>query len=324
MKKNIPNLFIVGAAKSATTSVHDILKSHVEIIMSPIKEPNYFADYKLKDLSKYKQQFYKKINNEISKNKSITEQHASLIEDEELYMRLFESSNHYKYYGESSVSYLFSINSAKKIHDFNPSSKIVIILRNPIARMISHFQMDKLIGELKEDKNSLEEIVIDEFNRISDIQKNSLNTYLGPSMYFEQIKRFYKFFPKENILVLNYEEDIKDNEILLEKLSIFLKIDKREFEVQKSSKNSKKIPRNKIISKFIKNSRYKRFFKKLFPENLKEILKSKVLYSSQIKEQSFTFPDEIIDLFIKEMNSLNEIPEINSISWNFDKYRKIK
>jgi len=37
----LPNFFVVGAARSATTSLHYILNSHPQIFMCP-KEPNYF------------------------------------------------------------------------------------------------------------------------------------------------------------------------------------------------------------------------------------------------------------------------------------------
>ena len=38
-----PNLFIVGAPKSGTTSIYNYLKNHPEVFMSPIKEPHFFA-----------------------------------------------------------------------------------------------------------------------------------------------------------------------------------------------------------------------------------------------------------------------------------------
>ena len=38
-----PNFFIVGAAKSGTTSLHHYLNQHPRISMSKIKEPQYFS-----------------------------------------------------------------------------------------------------------------------------------------------------------------------------------------------------------------------------------------------------------------------------------------
>jgi hypothetical protein len=39
----LPNLFVIGTAKSGTTSLHHYLNHHPDIFMSPVKEPNFFA-----------------------------------------------------------------------------------------------------------------------------------------------------------------------------------------------------------------------------------------------------------------------------------------
>ena len=39
-----PDFFIIGAAKSGTTSLYEYLKQSEDIYFSPIKEPNYFSD----------------------------------------------------------------------------------------------------------------------------------------------------------------------------------------------------------------------------------------------------------------------------------------
>jgi hypothetical protein len=45
MKTNdAPNLFVVGIAKSGTTSLYQYLNAHPDVYMSPIKEPHYFSD----------------------------------------------------------------------------------------------------------------------------------------------------------------------------------------------------------------------------------------------------------------------------------------
>ena len=39
---NLPNLLIIGAAKSATTSLYNILSSHKDIFAPAFKEPHFF------------------------------------------------------------------------------------------------------------------------------------------------------------------------------------------------------------------------------------------------------------------------------------------
>ena len=40
--REMPNLFIIGAAKCGTSSLHSYLDLHPEISMSDVKEPMYF------------------------------------------------------------------------------------------------------------------------------------------------------------------------------------------------------------------------------------------------------------------------------------------
>src|SRR5579872_2507705 len=39
-----PNLFIIGAMKSGTTSLHEYLAAHPQIAMSRVKEPGFFVE----------------------------------------------------------------------------------------------------------------------------------------------------------------------------------------------------------------------------------------------------------------------------------------
>jgi pimeloyl-ACP methyl ester carboxylesterase len=39
----LPNFFVIGAGKSGTTSLWRYLEQHLEVYLSPIKEPNFFA-----------------------------------------------------------------------------------------------------------------------------------------------------------------------------------------------------------------------------------------------------------------------------------------
>ncbi len=102
MKK--PNLFILGAPKCGTTSLASWLSEHPNLFMSPVKEPHYFntdGTTATKTSSEYERLFYK------ARNK-----HAIV--------------------GEASTHYLFSKNAVPKILDYNPSSKFIVCIRNPV------------------------------------------------------------------------------------------------------------------------------------------------------------------------------------------------
>lgn len=115
-KKRIPNLFIVGAMKSGTTSIHNYLNTHPEIFMSKKpKEPRYFV----KELNWSK--------------------------GEDWYLSLFELAGDARIIGESSTDYTklpVYQGVAQNIASFNPEARIIYIMRDPVERSISHYWWD--------------------------------------------------------------------------------------------------------------------------------------------------------------------------------------
>lgn len=108
MKK--PNLFVIGAPKCGTTSVYKWLNSHNNIYMSPIKEPCYF-------------------------NTDNFNRNVRSIDD---YEKLFEGANKkHKVIGEASVWYLQSKCAVENIKKYNPKSKFIICIRDPVKMAIS-------------------------------------------------------------------------------------------------------------------------------------------------------------------------------------------
>ena len=204
---NKPDFFIVGAAKSGTTALQQILDDHPGIYMSPLKEPNFFYDdVAIKDLRK---ELLAKLATE-NAEKWISDGMQGMLwtaylRDEKLYKKIFEKATD-KICGEASVSYLYSKNAAKNIFDYNPHSKIIILLRNPSERAWSHFNMEKRMGLLQ---NSF----INEFNK----HKNHVNPvwgidpiFLSGGFYHNQVKRFLDVFPKDQIFICLYD-DFKNN-----------------------------------------------------------------------------------------------------------------
>ena len=74
-----PNLFVPGAAKSGTTTLHNLLNQHPEICMSKVKEPGYWK------------------NENFQEFKTVEKQN---------YLDLFGKSS-CKIYGESSTAYMY-------------------------------------------------------------------------------------------------------------------------------------------------------------------------------------------------------------------------
>ena len=119
-----PNLFLIGSMKSGTTSLHTYLDAHPSIFMSSMKEPTYFADAdELKQVSP-------------------TIWERGYWRDLDRYLALFADAGDAAYAGESSTNYskLPQVTQvAERIAEFNPSARILYIMRDPVERTISHY-----------------------------------------------------------------------------------------------------------------------------------------------------------------------------------------
>ena len=107
-----PNLFIIGAMKSGTTSLHEYLDKHPQIAMSETKEPGYFVE------------------------------ELSLANGETWYLNLFVQDDRFRYRGESSTHYTklpVYRGVADRLHRFNPDARLIYIMRDPFARLVSHY-----------------------------------------------------------------------------------------------------------------------------------------------------------------------------------------
>ncbi len=245
MKKT--NFFIVGAAKAGTTSIFNLLKQHPEVFMSPIKEPYFFCkDIVLNDF-RYSYREKQKIDiDTYLTTKPLKEIHSANLSDksESLYNQLFSEATNENILGEGSVGYLYSKVAAEEIFKYNPKSKILIMLREPVERTISHYLMDFTTH------NSFDayEVIKKDFS-LTKKGWGISNLYIELSLYYEQIKRYFEVFPKEQILVLSINDLKRNAEMTLKKVFNFLEIDDSVSIEFHKEYNVSRIPSNKFIGK---------------------------------------------------------------------------
>ena len=97
----MPKLFIVGAQKSGTTTMVDVLTQHPDCFVFPGKEPNFFGS----DLTR----------------------HVTGITAQE-YKNLSYRTTESQVFIDGSTTYLISKSAAKEIKEHDPDSKILILL----------------------------------------------------------------------------------------------------------------------------------------------------------------------------------------------------
>ena len=202
-----PNLFIVGAPKSGTTSLYEYLKDHPQVFMSVVKEPCYFAA----DLAF-----------DHSGNFLVYERDAKLYDD------LWTDAGDARVLGEGSTRYLYSHDAPALIHKASPDARIVAMLRNPVD-MIHSLHAHKLaagtedITDFKEALNS--EADREQGRRLPAHSNPKLSTYRDRAKFGEQLPRWFDEFGRDNVRVIIFEDMVKDSPAEFRSLLEFLGID---------------------------------------------------------------------------------------------------
>ena len=283
------DFFIVGAPKSGTTSLFHYLNTHPQIVMSSQKEPNYFSYDAIHNQGMY---YDNDSINTLKKYESLFAQKENVL------------------YGEASVSYLFYANVAEDIKKYNPNSKIIIMIRNPIERAFSHYLMDYRLG-----------LISDSFENIITKKSKHKNAhlfyqqYIEVSKYSEQIKRYLNFFEKENILFIDFE-DFKENvSLTLSRVYSFLNISTG-FNIEKHIKhNSFTMPKNKVIRFIYSFIFFRKIITFLFPIFLlKYIRKVFFIFNKKPKLSNYTI-NKLNKIFNNDIVKLEEVLSKDYSKW---------
>ncbi|MAM05720.1 MAG: hypothetical protein CMD06_07185 [Flavobacteriales bacterium] len=241
------DFFIVGAPKAGTTSLYHYLSEHPETDMSILKEPNYFSEKSIKDNDLY----YKSYS----------------IKKLSRYHSLFKNNNLIK--GEASVSYLYYKDVAKSIKAYNPSARIIIMLRDPIERAFSHYLMDFRLGLIND---TFENIIFQKSNLSNS--KTYFQQYVKLGEYTNQIKRYFNEFPSEQILVVDYDDFKNKTSDVVKKVYKFLKIDINFSPELNNKHNARFIVNNRLLKFLFSKIIIRKAMNLIFPKFIKSFIKN--------------------------------------------------
>ena len=292
-----PNFFIVGAQKAATSSLYSYLKDIPGVYMSPLKEPNYFAPHV------------------ISSNSS------DVIRDKKEYLNLFKKAGGYIAVGEASPIYLWDPDAPRLIHQAVPHARIIMILRDPIERAYSNYLMRMKYSGMK--SSFYDEIMRDYKDQEKKLFGKS-QFYIEFGMYFEQVKRYFDSFGREQVKVIIFEEFIQHTERSVNEVLAFLGVNYTVTAIQEQY-NLYSVPRSPLsvsIFAFFRwlRARNIKFYKivKLLPDPIVESLPlpsgkssgfaEKILFKRaqkpNIEPEAFKFLQEIYHDDVLKLESL--------------------
>src|SRR5881394_2286604 len=176
------DFILAGAQKSGTTALHYFLSKHPNITMGDQQEIHFFDDDAL---------------------------FVSQPDYEELH-------KHYRPLGLSTIagdctpSYLYHEPAAERIRKYNPKIKFLILLRNPVDRAFAHWNMQRYRGREPLD---FFDAIREEKSRISGAPATEARrfAYVARGFYGRQLERLFKFFPREQVKTVKFE-DFKGNQ----------------------------------------------------------------------------------------------------------------
>lgn len=269
---NLPNLLIVGAAKSGTTSLHNYLKQHPEIFMSNHKEPHFL------------------INKEIGENRI-----PKAVKKLDEYSNLFDGSDTFKYRGESSAMYLqfpnITIKNIKKY--LEKDIKIIIMLRNPIDRAFSGYQHVKRFN-IDEELTFEQALEVCEDRYFKQTSLTPATRYIHIGMYYDFVKKFMHSF-SDQIHVIIYDDFIADTQNELSKVFSFLEVKKIEINIyEKYMVGGWKWKNSFFKNTFMKNSFLKKIIKTIAPFEFLRI------FLNDLFKYLFTEPDDKMDIAVRK------------------------
>ncbi len=224
MQDSWPNTFIVGPPRSGTTSLFEYLRGHPSVYAPVVKEPTYFSNIVAKE--PYVQAW------------------AHQVRDEESYLELYAGAEDHPVRLDASPCYLFDHESLQRIHDRQPEACLIVVLRDPLAQINSHFH--KISESL--DLGSLREA----------LAHPDWGWYLrAPPRYGDHLTALYDIFDASQIKALRFPDLVRDPSTTLERIWRFLDlasmdVDSSTFETH----NSSQMPSNALAGLIVQLRRH--------------------------------------------------------------------
>jgi sulfotransferase family protein len=190
----LPSFFIVGAAKCGTSSLASYLGQHPQIGIAASKEPNYFC-FKDRDLRTFK--------GPVDGETLYWSLYRWSTTDEQSYLKLFQHVYDRPMLGEASVRYLYYPPVAARISQCVPDAKIVIMLRDPVQRLWSHYAMMRAVYQLE--PAPLMDALQQEDRRIADGWDFDWH-YIKVGRYAAQVRRYLDCFGADRVRVYFFED----------------------------------------------------------------------------------------------------------------------
>lgn len=199
MKRKQLDFIVIGAQKSATTTIYKYLKEHERIVLPEDKEAPFFnsPNFHLGSGSAVR---YEEENNDFD----------SFLDE-----NFAKQDPYYQgIWGKISPQYMSSHLIPSRIKQTNPDAKIIAILRHPIKRAFSHYLMASRRGT---EARPFEQAILESITHIEQGRlglaptheqgyESEADFYTAWGEYGRVLESYVQLFGKQNVLVMFAEE----------------------------------------------------------------------------------------------------------------------
>ena len=294
-----PNFLCIGAPKSGTTSLYDVLKQHKDVFLPTFKEPHFFDSNK-------------------SWNKGV-----------EWYQSSYYAKASHQCVGDFTPTYLSNNLAPGRIRKvLGNQVKFVVILRNPIDRAYSHYLHTK---RDQHENLSFIEALEEEEQRLNKYRKENDHigmirfAYQEQGMYAKQLDRYFKLFDRGQFYITTFDDFVSKQEHVIKEVCAFLGLQHQEGMQYVLQSNKSSEARSVALKNLIKKpSMIKKLAKWLVPSfAIRQKLRNYVqaLNNKSIEKKPLSEIDRkncYQRYFKQEIQSLEDLLSINLTHWKHD------
>lgn len=190
------NFVVAGAQKAGTSALRHYLLQHPQIGLSRPPETHFFSRL-------YKQE----------PAGNLYQGYHDLFDDVALAARMT---------GDVTPIYIWMNGCLERIQAYNPAMKIIIILRDPVARAYSQWAMEYERGT---EKLVFSRALLEEIRETPLGRQDPVRSYLSRGFYSKQIRRLFGLFPRDQCLILCHEDLRHAHADTLHRVHEFLGVD---------------------------------------------------------------------------------------------------
>ncbi len=288
----LPDIYIIGAQKSGTTTLYDWIAQHPQIFGDPLgKDFPFFSQDSL----------YKKGPKELAK------------------FSKGAKSNQMVLGGDANT--MFIKDAGERLYKVIPNAKLIAILRNPVDRAYSAYchAVERLFEMRSFEQAIMEELEGCVYSSIDSMRKD----YLRHGLYAQQLKSILKYYPKEQLFIIIFEEWKKKPKEIMKKVFEFIEVNPNFIPVMRVKNVTKGRYRSRLVAKIIHwrtpENILGDFLKLIIPFRVRTLIRQKLAEINRVKAQKPEFPDSIRkllkDYYKNEIKELEEILGRKLMEW---------